>query len=131
MRRGQGVENRARARWGRVVPAGRLIGYAIRDTQGDEIGKLEEIMIDVGSGCISYAVLSVRDTPGSRPSLLAVPWEALTPEVDREALSLDQRRSELVQPPLFELNRQSTGPGTADREREDDLDYGYDPYWDV
>src|ERR1700721_1358896 len=47
-------ENRKR----RVLGAGTLTGDRVRNTAGDDLGKIEEIMIDLASGRVAYAVLS-------------------------------------------------------------------------
>jgi hypothetical protein len=70
-----------------VPPAGTLLGNRVRNPAGEELGKIEEIMLDVGSGRIAYAVLSCS---GCAVKRVAVPWSALQLRV------LDQGEHEFI-----------------------------------
>jgi uncharacterized protein YrrD len=51
---GQGEHRQYR----RVMSAGTLAGDHVRNSAGEDLGKIEEIMIDVPTGRVAYAVLS-------------------------------------------------------------------------
>src|SRR5580704_7263924 len=53
---GSAQTNKPRIR--RVLAAGTLTGDRVRNRAGEDLGKIEEIMLDVGSGRVAYAVLS-------------------------------------------------------------------------
>jgi hypothetical protein len=63
-------ENRIR----RVLGASTLTGDRVRNSAGDDLGKIEEIMIDLASGRVAYAVLSFGGFLGIGDKLFAVPW---------------------------------------------------------
>jgi hypothetical protein len=50
----------------------------------ENVGSIREIMIDVPSGRVAYAVLSVGGFLGMGDRLFAIPWEALVVDEDRK-----------------------------------------------
>ncbi len=61
----------------RVLSASTLTGDRVRNAAGEDLGKVEEIMLDVPGGRIAYAVLSFGGMLGIGDKLFAVPWSAL------------------------------------------------------
>jgi sporulation protein YlmC with PRC-barrel domain len=80
----------------RVLSAATVTGDRVRNPAGEDLGKVEEIMLDVPSGRVAYAVISFGGFLGIGDKLFAVPWRALTlNERDREfILNVDRRRLE-------------------------------------
>ncbi|HEY1336879.1 MAG TPA: PRC-barrel domain-containing protein [Bryobacteraceae bacterium] len=80
----------------RVMSAGTLAGDRVRNSAGEDLGKIEEIMLDVPTGRVAYAVLSFGGFLGMGNKLFAVPWQALTlNERDHEfILNVDKRQLE-------------------------------------
>jgi sporulation protein YlmC with PRC-barrel domain len=66
----------------RVLSAGTLKGDEVRNPEGENIGKIDDIMIDVVEGVVAYAVLSFGGVMGLGDKLFAIPWAAL--ELDEE-----------------------------------------------
>jgi sporulation protein YlmC with PRC-barrel domain len=90
---------------GRVLSAGSLTGNRVRNPAGEDLGKVEELMIDLPSGRVAYAVISFGGFLGIGDKLFAVPWQALTwNETGREFIMHVDRR-ELEQAPGFNPNR--------------------------
>ena len=52
-------------------------GVTVVNDQGDDLGKIEAIMLDVTTGRIAYAVLSFGGFLGMGNKLFAIPWSAL------------------------------------------------------
>ena len=46
------------------MPASTLTGNRVRNEAGEDLGKVDGIMIDIPSGRIAYAVLSFGGFPG-------------------------------------------------------------------
>jgi sporulation protein YlmC with PRC-barrel domain len=113
-------ENRKR----RVLGAGTLTGDRVRNTAGDDLGKIEEIMIDLESGRVAYAVLSFGGFLGIGDKLFMVPWSAMTVDQSAHEFVLDVSRSQLEKAPGFDKN---------DWPDMTDADYGRDihKYWQV
>lgn len=66
----------------RLLSATSLMKDDIYNQNGEELGDVKELMLDVASGKVCYAVLSFGGFLGMGEKLFAVPWSALT--LDRE-----------------------------------------------
>jgi sporulation protein YlmC with PRC-barrel domain len=62
----------------RWVGAHALVGKPVRNPEGEEIGVIKEVMLDIGRGCASYVVVSMLPAVGTSPKLFVVPWESVT-----------------------------------------------------
>lgn len=71
-----------------VMAAGTLEGDHVLTIDGDDIGKVTNIMLDVRSGRIAYAVVSSGGFLGIGDKLLAVPWNVLTLDAERHCFVL-------------------------------------------
>ena len=80
----------------RVLSAATLTGDRVRNPAGEDLGKIEEIMLDLPTGQVAYAVLAFGGFLGIGDKLFAVPWRALTlNERDHEfILNVDRRQLE-------------------------------------
>ena len=85
-----------------TLSAGTLIGDDVRNPAGEDLGKIEEIMLDVSSGRIAYAVLSFGGFLGIGDKLFAVPWDALTVDTANERFVLDVSKERLEDAPGFD-----------------------------
>jgi sporulation protein YlmC with PRC-barrel domain len=89
-------------RYRRVLSASTLSGDRVRNSAGEDLGKIHEIMIDVPTGRIAYAVLSFGGVLGIGDKLFAVPWSALRVDEDEKQLILDVEKSRLENAPGFD-----------------------------
>ena len=85
-----------------VVAASSLEGETVCNLQGDTLGEIEELMLDVKSGRIAYAVLAVGGFLGMGEKYFAVPWRALTLDTERKCFLLDIDKDALANAPGFE-----------------------------
>lgn len=76
-----------------------LVGRKVINERGQDLGEIEELVIDPDRGCIEYAVLSFGGLFGAGEKFFALPWEALridtahndfVMDVDREVLEKGQ-----------------------------------------
>ena len=111
-----------------VLSASTLEGDDVRNSQGDDLGKIEEIMLDVSSGRVAYAVLSFGGFLGMGDKLFAIPWEAMRLDQENKCFVLDVDRETLENAPGFDKDN---WPEFADRSwgAEVHEHYGYEPYW--
>ncbi len=111
-----------------VMSASTLIGDKVVNTNNEDLGKIEEIMLHIDSGKIAYAVLSFGGFLGMGDKLFAIPWEALTLDEDRKEFILNVEKEKLENAPGFEKDQ---WPDMADRTwgKEIYTYYGYKPYW--
>jgi sporulation protein YlmC with PRC-barrel domain len=112
----------------RVLAAGcTLVGdRVLKSAAGEELGSIEEIMLDLKAGRIAYAVLAFSGFPGIANKRFPVPWKALQ-IVDNEFI-LDIDRRTLEGAPNFDNDN---WPDMADPafERVVHKHYGAEPYW--
>lgn len=111
-----------------VLSASTLDGDKVRNAAGEDLGEIKEIMIDVSSGRVAYAVLSFGGFLGMGDKLFAIPWEALQLDQENERFILDVDKETLENAPGFD---EDDWPEFADRTwgAEIHSHYGYEPYW--
>lgn len=112
-----------------VLSASTLAGDSVRNSAGEDLGKVDEIMIDLQSGKVAYAVLSFGGVLGMGNKLFAVPWSALKVDEDDKCFILDADKKTLENAPGF---AKDNWPDMADKAwRSEVYDY-YDatPYWE-
>lgn len=73
----------------RKITATTIIGDKVKNREGKELGKIEEIMLDLTCGTVSYIVLSVGGIAGIGDKFFAVPLDALTMNTTERAFYLD------------------------------------------
>src|SRR5262245_21126308 len=73
----------------RLMSASTLEGDKVINRQGEDLGEIDEIMIDVPRGRVAYAVMSAGGFLGVGSRLFAVPWSALTLDTDNKCFVLD------------------------------------------
>jgi sporulation protein YlmC with PRC-barrel domain len=119
-----------RAVYRRVMSAGTLAGDRVRNASGEDLGKVEEIMIDVPTGRIAYAVLSFGGFLGMGNKLFAIPWDALTLDEDNHEFILNVDKQTLENAPGFDKDN---WPDMADQSWGSEIYsyYGKTPYWDT
>ena len=116
-------------RYRRVLSASTLAGDSVRNSAGEDLGKVDEIMIDVPSGKVAYAVLSFGGVLGIGNKLFAVPWNALKLDEDEKRFILDVDRQTLETAPGFDRDN---WPDMADNTWATGVfrHYGAEPYWE-
>src|SRR6201988_4959348 len=67
-----------------VMAADTLEGNKVVTSDGEDVGKISDIMLDVRSGRVAYAVLSEGGFLGMGTTLHAIPWSALTLDTDEK-----------------------------------------------
>ena len=87
-----------------TLSATSLIDTNVVNKQGEDIGELEELMIDLNSGRVSYAVLSFGGFMGMGDKLFAIPWQAFTVDTDEEQLILNVEKETLKNSEGFDKN---------------------------
>jgi sporulation protein YlmC with PRC-barrel domain len=83
----------------------------VRNPQGEDLGKIEDFMLDTESGRIEYAVLSFGGFLGMGDKLFAVPVQAFRVDTANEWFVLDTDKERLENAPGFDKNN---WPSTAD-----------------
>lgn len=85
-----------------TMGASTLIGNDVYNAQEEDLGDIKEIMLDVASGRVSYAVLSFGGFLGMGEKLFAVPWAALKLDPVNHRFILDVDKERLKNAPGFD-----------------------------
>ena len=111
-----------------VLSAGTLTGDPVINETGEHLGQLEEIMLDLDSGRVVYAVISFGGILGLGEKFFAVPWQALRVDTERKAVVVNVSRELLEQAPGFDKDH---WPDTSTHDWLTDVFqyYGYQPFW--
>lgn len=79
-----------------------LIDERVRNSAGDNLGKIEDIVVDPLTGVIQYAVLSFGGFLGVGDKLFAIPWAALSISPSQDYVLLDVDKETLERAPGFD-----------------------------
>ena len=86
----------------RLMGADTLIGEDVYNRQDEDLGDIKEIMLDIRSGQVAYAVLSFGGWLGMGDKLFAVPWQALQLDTVNKRFLLDVSKEHLKNAPGFD-----------------------------
>jgi sporulation protein YlmC with PRC-barrel domain len=112
-----------------VLSASTLSGDAVVNPEGDSLGKIEDLMIDLDHGRVAYAVLSFGGFMGMGDKLFALPWEALALDEENHRMILDVPKEVLEASEGFDKSNWPNFADPAFRARTYSR-YGAAPYWE-
>lgn len=112
----------------RVLSASTLTGDRVTNPAGQDLGTVDEILIDIPTGRVAYAVLAFGGVVGIGSKLFAVPWSSLRVDEDRKCFILDVDKQTLESAPGFDRN---AWPDFSDETVGSEIfrHYGATPYW--
>ena len=113
-----------------IMDASTLEGETVVNSSGEDLGKIEAIMLDVARGRIAYAVLSFGGFLGMGSKYFAIPWSAFTLYAAQKRFILGVSRDRLENAPGFDKDH---WPSMVDATWATEVHAYYDvtPYWDV
>jgi len=113
----------------RVLAASTLKNEKVVNRKGEDLGKIEDYMIDLDNGRIAYCVLSFGGFLGMGNKLFMVPWNALTLDTVNKRFILDADKERLKQAPGFDKEH---WPDTTAPEFSTEIYtfYRVTPYWE-
>ena len=111
-----------------TLSASTINGTDVVNSNGDNLGHIEDLMIDFESGRIAYAVLSFGGFLGIGDKLFAVPTEAMRLDKDNEQIIFDVDKDRLKNAPGFDKDN---WPMTPNQDWYNSVYSYYDitPYW--
>jgi sporulation protein YlmC with PRC-barrel domain len=109
-----------------LMGADTLIGDSVVNAADEDLGDIKEIMLDMQTGQVAYAVLSFGGFMGMGDKLFAVPWQALHLDTVNKRFVLDIDKQQLQNAPGFDKD---AWPDMADAQwaRHIHSFYGTDP----
>jgi sporulation protein YlmC with PRC-barrel domain len=111
-----------------VMAADTLIGDDVRNGANEKLGTITDIMIDVPTGRVAYAVMSVGGVLGVGAKLFAIPWSAMALDTHGKCFRLNVAKERFEAAPGFDRDH---WPTMADQRWAEDVHrfYGAQPYW--
>jgi len=93
-----------------MVRASNLIGFSVRNRQGETLGNIEDLVVDPETGSIEYAVLSSGGFFGFGSNYYAVPLDKLHVQPGENTAILEVSRRQLEQMPAFDARSWPIAP---------------------
>lgn len=85
-----------------MMGANTLIGNDVYNHKDEDLGDIKEIMLDMRTGRVAYAVLSFGGFVGIGEKLFAVPWNALILDTENKRFVLSVDKEHLENAPGFD-----------------------------
>ena len=106
-----------------------VIGSNVVNKHNEELGKIEDLVLDAGAGRIAYAVLSFGGFLGMGDKYFAIPWNAFHFNLKENRAVLNVDKKLLENAPGFDKDN---WPNMADLTWGTSIykHYGYAPYWE-
>jgi sporulation protein YlmC with PRC-barrel domain len=113
----------------RVLSAGTISSDSVKNPQGENLGSIKDLMIEIDSGQVAYAVLDFGSFLGIGGKFFAVPWQALRLLPDEHCFELDVSKEQLEDAHGFDPDH---WPDMTDRSWQTSVHevYGQQPYWE-
>jgi sporulation protein YlmC with PRC-barrel domain len=108
----------------KVFRASTIKGMNVFNLEGEKVGTVDELVIDIEKGQVVYAALSVGGFLGAGDKLFAIPWREFTLEVDEKDkfFRVDVDREKLKAAKGFDKD---AWPNVADPKWREEIDSQY------
>jgi sporulation protein YlmC with PRC-barrel domain len=94
----------ASSRGSRLLSASTLSSDDVVNTKGEKLGSIKELMMNIESGKVCYAVLSFGGFLSLGEKLFAVPWSALKVDTANKRIVMDTDEERLKNAPGFDTD---------------------------
>lgn len=111
-----------------AILASRVIGTAVYNATGENIGTIEDVMLDKMSNSIMFAVIGFGGFLGIGEKFHAIPWSTLDYSGDMAGYVVPFTREQLEKAPVYSIDALTGGDGRAARDESYDF-FGIAPYW--
>ena len=114
-----------------LVPSRKLEAYDVVNNAGQDLGQVQEFMIDMTTGRVAYAVVAYGGTLGFSDKWIAMPFEALCWAPDRKKFTVDLKPEVMMKAPGIDKKMWPDHYMESDTGWLDDLyeHYSCKPYW--
>jgi sporulation protein YlmC with PRC-barrel domain len=85
-----------------IVNAEDIIGVSVKNYQGENLGKVEAIMLDKLAGTVAYVVLSFGGFLGLGDKLFALPWDIFSYDNRQDCFMVSIDKERLKNSPGFD-----------------------------
>ncbi len=112
-----------------IISSSTIAGDKVVNRNGEGLGDIKDLMIDVDSGRVAYAVLEFGGFMGLGSKLFAVPLSAMEADTHNKRFIFDHSKESLENAPGFDKD---DWPTFTDRDWGTSVHqyYGVRPYWE-
>ncbi|CAN5269051.1 hypothetical protein BH10PSE19_BH10PSE19_18850 [soil metagenome] len=112
-----------------VVKTAEVIKVDVKNPAKENLGNIEEIMLDKLSGRVAYVVLASGGFLGMGEKYFALPWHSLHFDINENCFILNVDKEKIKNAPGFDKDN---WPDMADRQWGQKVFdyYGTKPYWE-
>ena len=111
-----------------AIRASRVIGTHVKDRTGNDIGKVEDVVLDKTDNAIMFAVVGFGGVLGMGEKFHPIPWSSLDFDPELGAFVVPFTKAQLEAAPADTIKELTREDGTYMRERAFDY-YDVKRYW--
>lgn len=111
-----------------AIRAKKVIGTAVKSTNGDKIGVVEDLVLDKQSNSILFAVVGFGGVLKMGEKFHPLPWAVLDYNEDEDAYVVPYSEEELKAAPADTIDQLTKNDGTAYRDQSYAF-YRVEQYW--
>ena len=111
-----------------AIRASRVIGTEVKDTSGNSIGKIEDVVLDKTDNSIMFAVVGFGGFLGIGEKFHPLPWSVLDFDPEHQAYVVPYTKEQLKAAPSDTITELTREDGYAQRDRAYDY-YQVPKYW--
>jgi sporulation protein YlmC with PRC-barrel domain len=98
--------------------ATKIIGTDVKNTKGEDLGDIKDLVLNPMRGNVVYAVISYGGILGMGDKLFAVPWSALRWTADKDHYVLNMDKDALKNAPGFDEDHWPDSANKWEQQRE-------------
>src|SRR3989440_3659140 len=89
------------------IQSSTVIGSKIKDSRGQDVGEIKDVVLDRSSGCLAYVVLSTRGggTTSTTVKTVAAPWSIFSASSEPRVYMTRIERERIYSAPVWESTR--------------------------
>ncbi len=111
-----------------AIRASLVIGTDVKDSQGNVIGKIEDVVLDKTDNAVMFAVVGFGGLLGIGEKYHPLPWSVLDYDEAQQAYVVPYTKEQLKAAPNDTINELTRDDGAAHRDRAFDY-YQVPKYW--
>jgi sporulation protein YlmC with PRC-barrel domain len=100
-----------------AIRASKVIGTTVKDSAGERVGEVKDVVLDKQSNSILFGVMSFGGVLGIGEKFHPVPWAALDYDASENAYVINLTKDQLKAAPADSIEELTRGDGQAYRDR--------------
>lgn len=89
----------------KVVKASEVTGVNVKNQDGENLGKINEVVLDKALGRVSYLVLDFGGVLGFGNKFFAIPWKLFSYNEEEDCFILNLTKDQLKDAPGFDKDK--------------------------